>query len=189
MATPNLQELMARLERLEAENTALKARGTDNLFVNTIDNLTLKHRQLSPSGWATPTKSQNGQGYLRCANFPMQYFVSQDGTKIVLHTEIPASAREIQLFKDRFLMQQIVVAKRRQQDGQPTSTSAPSVPGASTPTPTSTPASTGGKTFASLSTDERNALVAEANSLLSTGLYPTLPEALASVLSAHKISK
>lgn len=197
MATPNLQELMARLDKLEAENTALKAKSTDNVFVGGTDNLTLKHRQVNPRGWAVPTKNQQGQGYLRSGEFPMGFFVSQDGTKIVLHQEIPATPREVQLFKERFLMQQIVVAKRRTDQA---GSSTPTTPGAtptSTPTSSTTSASStptpataaSGKTFASLSQAEKDALVAEARGLMEAGLFTSLPEALGSVLSSKHISK
>ena len=190
MATPNLQELMARLDKLEAENTALKAKSTDNVFVGGTDNLTLKHRQVNPRGWAVPTKNQQGQGYLRSGEFPMGFFVSQDGTKIVLHQEIPATPREVQLFKERFLMQQIVVAKRRTDQAGSSSPTTPGATPSSTPTAsaTSTPAATG-KTFATLTQAEKDALVVEARGLIEAGLFTSLPEALGSVLSSKHISK
>lgn len=184
---PNIQELMERLDKLEAENVALKAKATDNVFVGGTDNLTLKHRQANPRGWAVPTKRQDGQGFLRSGDFPMGYFISQDGTKIVLHQEIPVTPREIQLFKDRYLSQGIVIAKRRQQDGTNAS-STPTSPTVSAP-PTATPPASSTRSFASLSQAEKNAFVTEAQGLLATGLYTTLPEALESVLSGHKISK
>jgi hypothetical protein len=184
---PNIQELMVRLDKLEAENVALKAKATDNVFVGGTDNLTLKHRQANPRGWAVPTKRQDGQGFLRSGDFPMGYFINKEGTAIILHQEIPVSAREIQLFKDRYLSQGIVVAKRRIQDGQPTST--PSAPTSTTSVPTATPPASTTRSFASLTQAEKNAYVSEAQGLLATGLYTTLPEALESVLSGHKISK
>jgi hypothetical protein len=189
MATPNIQELMTRLDRLEQENRSLKAKSTDNVFVGSTDNLTLKNRQLSQRGWAVPTKNQQGQGFLRCGDFPMSYFISDKGDKVVLHTEIAVAPHEAQLFKERFLMQQMVVAKRRNPE-------APATPSAPTPTPTqtttptvSTPAPATGKSWATLPQSEKDSVVAEANGLVAAGLFPDLASALGSVLHGRNISK
>jgi hypothetical protein len=193
MATPNIQELMARLDRLEQENRSLKAKSTDNVFVGSTDNLTLKNRQLSQRGWAVPTKNQQGQGFLRCGDFPMSYFLSDKGDKVILHTEIAVAPHEAQLFKERFLMQQMVVAKRRQgTDGQAPSAPVPApTPSTSTPsTPTvSIPAPATGKSWATLPQSEKDSVVAEANGLVAAGLFPDLASALGSVLHGRNISK
>ncbi len=192
MATPSIQELMARLDKLEKENQTLKAKSTDNIFVGGTDNLTLKNRQLSQRGWGIPTKNQQGQGFLRCGDFPMSYFLRDDGKAVVLHTEIPVAPHEAQLFKERFLMQQLVVAKRRQQDGGAT----PSAPSSSTPaytqpTPTATVSAPApaGKSWSTLPEAEKSAIINEANGLISAGLFNDLASALGSVLHGRNISK
>src|SRR6266567_3213915 len=191
MATPNIQELMARLDKLETENRALKSKSTDNIFIGGTDNLTLKNRALSQRGWGIPTKNQQGQGFLRCGDFPMSYFLKEDGKAVVLHTEIPVAPHEAQLFKERFLMQQLVVAKRRQDGGATQAPSTPASTSAYTPptsTATATPAPTG-KSWATLPQAEKDAVIAEANGLVSAGLFADLTSALGSVLHGRNISK
>ncbi len=191
MATPSIQELMARLDKLETENRALKSKSTDNIFIGGTDNLTLKNRALSQRGWGIPTKNQQGQGFLRCGDFPMSYFLKEDGKAVVLHTEIPVAPHEAQLFKERFLMQQLVVAKRRQDGGATQAPSTPVSTSAYTPptsTATATPAPTG-KSWATLPQAEKDAVIAEANGLVSAGLFADLTSALGSVLHGRNISK
>lgn len=198
MASMNTEQRLQALEQAlaarDAELQALKAKSTDNVYVGGTDNLSIKYRQVGPRNhWGIPSKDQNGATYFTSRAFPLNYFLSQDGTKLVLHQEIPITPHEAELFKQRFLMQQMVQIKRQDRNAPPVQSTTPpsTVPGVSTPTtvtPSTTKPSATVKRFTDLSADERKALQDEAKGLSDTGLY-TLPEALASVLESHHISK
>src|SRR5206468_2532577 len=69
MAQVSYEQILARLNAVEAENRKLKASREDNVFVGTTDNLTLKHRALNPRAWGVPTKNQEGKAFFRCSDF------------------------------------------------------------------------------------------------------------------------
>lgn len=144
---PSMQELLAELQALRArvgeqDKTVaqLKASSTDNAFVGASGNLTIKCREVNPRGWGMPTKNQQGQGYLRCGDFPMGYTLQQG--KLVLHQEIALSPLAEQTFRERYINQNIVAALKKPDTQAPpspgtstTSTPAPSVPVPSTAIP------------------------------------------------------
>jgi hypothetical protein len=187
MTMPTQTEMWEEIQRLRADNVKMKASREDNVFVGNTDNLTLKHRTVSQRGWGVPTKWSNGQGFFRCSDFPFNFDIDPTGKGVRIYTVIPADARQIQLFKDRFINQQIVVAKRRPQkdDGEaPTATAPPQAPSTSIPTaPTSTPQNTGPRSFSSLPETERAGILAKAEQAFSIpGLFKDKMQALKSVL-------
>src|SRR5712692_4002138 len=138
-AQPTMQELLVELQALRNQvadqnktGAQLKASSTDNAFVGASGNLTIKCREVNPRGWGMPTKNQQGQGYLRCGDFPMGYTL-QSG-KLVLHQEIALSPLAEQTFRERYINQNIVAAIKKA-EGQ-----APPAPGTSTSTAPTPPA-------------------------------------------------
>ncbi len=194
MAQVSYEQILARLNAVEAENRKLKASREDNVFVGTTDNLTLKHRALNPRAWGVPTKNQEGKAFFRCSDFPFTFDIAPDRKSVRVYTAIPASPDEIALFEQRFINQQIVVAKRRQSkedaEASGATTQAFSAPPSAAPTaamPVSAASST--RSFSTLSDAEKKMYIEKAQSLMSIpGLFKSLQEALQSVLQPANIS-
>jgi hypothetical protein len=191
--SPEMQALVARLEAAESELAKVNASRTANVFVGTTDNLTLKHRSLNPKAWGVPTKSQNGQGYFRCSDFPFNFDIDPNGQGIRVYTLIPADKKQQDLFRERFIMQQLVVAKRRtpkEDDNSANATAkAFSTPAATVaPTPVASTTSTS-RSFAQLQPSEQAMFVKKAQELFSIpGLFKNLQEALQSVLQPANVT-
>jgi hypothetical protein len=160
--------------------------------VGTTDNLTLKHRALNPRAWGVPTKNQEGKAFFRCSDFPFTFDIAPDRKSVRVYTAIPASPDEVALFEQRFLNQQIVVAKRRQSKDEGTAQAAttqaftPSTP-ASMPVQAASVSST--RSFSLLNDAEKKMYIEKAQSLMSIpGLFKDLQSALQSVLQPANIS-
>jgi len=191
MAQVSYEQIIARLNAVEAENKKLKASREDNVFVGTTDNLTLKHRALNPRAWGVPTKNQEGKAFFRCSDFPFTFDIAPDRKTVRVYTAIPASPDEVSLFEQRFLNQQIVVAKRRQSKDEGTAeaatTQAFNAPSAPAAPPMQTASST--RSFSQLNDAEKKMYIEKAQSLMSIpGLFKSLQEALQSVLQPANIS-
>ncbi|TLX90448.1 MAG: hypothetical protein E6G55_01240 [Actinobacteria bacterium] len=193
MAQVSYEQILARLNAVEAENRKLKASREDNVFVGTTDNLTLKHRALNPRAWGVPTKNQEGKAFFRCSDFPFTFDIAPDRKSVRVYTAIPASPDEISLFEQRFINQQIVVAKRRQSkedaEASGATTQAFSAPPSATPMPVATTPVSSTRSFSQLNDAEKKMYIDKAQSLMSIpGLFKSLQEALQSVLQPANIS-
>lgn len=187
---PTPEQMWAELQALKADNKKLRASREDNIFVGTTDNLTLKHRVLNPRAWGVPTKNQQGQGFFRCSDFPFNFDIAPDRKAVRVYTAIPASPEEVALFEQRFMNQQIVVAKRRQgkdeSTAQNTTSQAFNPPQSSTAPASVAPSATppaGPRSFAQLSSAEQQSYVAKATQVFAIpGLFKDMQSALKSVL-------
>ncbi len=192
MAQVSYEQILARLNAVEAENRKLKASREDNIFVGTTDNLTLKHRALNPRAWGVPTKNQEGKTFFRCSDFPFTFDIASDRKSVRVYTAIPASPDEISLFEQRFINQQIVVAKRRQSkedaEASGATTQAFSAPPSAAPIPIQATAVSSTRSFASFSDSEKQAFIAKAQELMDLKLFSDLKSALESVLQPKNIS-
>jgi len=193
MAQVSYEQILARLNAVEAENRKLKASREDNVFVGTTDNLTLKHRALNPRAWGVPTKNQEGKAFFRCSDFPFTFDIAPDRKSVRVYTAIPASPDEVALFEQRFINQQIVVAKRRQSkedaEASGATTQAFSAPPSATPAAMPVSAASSTRSFSTLSDAEKQAMLVKAQSLMSIpGLFKDLQSALQSVLQPANIS-
>jgi hypothetical protein len=191
--SPEMQALVARLEAAEAELAKVNASRTANVFVGSTDNLTLKHRTINPKAWGVPTKSQNGQGYFRCSDFPMNFDIDPNGQGIRVYTLIPADKKQQDLFRERFIMQQLVVAKRRtpKEDGsaQDATAKAFSTPAAAPVVPTAVSTASTTQSFSKLSPADQQMYLKKAQELFSIpGLFKDLQSALQSVLQPANVT-
>lgn len=191
------EELLAKFNALESKTKTIIATRENNVFIGGTPpgsgNLTLKYRQLSPRGWGVPTKGQNGVAYFRCSDFPFTFDISPDRKAVRVYTAIPASAEEIALFEQRFIGQQIVVAKPRKTKEESESANATASafgsPSAPTPQAPPAPAASTSRSFSTLSQPEQAALIAEADKLMTVqGLFKSKLDALQSVLQPKNIS-
>ena len=191
------EELLAKFNALEQKTKTIIATRENNIFIGGTPpgsgNLTLKSRTLSPRGWGVPTKSNTGQGYFRCSDFPFNFAVSPDRKFIRAYSDIPASAEEVALFEQRFINQQMVVAKPRkakeENDGSGGASAFGASPAPSTPMTPPAPAASTSRSFSTLSQPEQAALIAEADKLMSVpGLFKSKLDALQSVVQPKNIS-
>jgi hypothetical protein len=193
-----LRQMEANYANLQAENAKLKASREDNCFVGGTDNLTLKHRAINPKAWGVPTKAQNGQGYFRCSDFPMNFdvFVDPSGANFIrVFTAIPVDPRQAKLFRERYVDQGIVQAKRRIPKEEAATAQAtaqafgtPTQPSAPVATIAATPQATGPRSFSTLPEAERLALSQEADKLMAVpGLFKDKLSALQSILVPKNI--
>lgn len=192
------EELLAKFNALEQKTKTIIATRENNIFIGGTPpgsgNLTLKSRTLSPRGWGVPTKATNGQSYFRCSDFPFNFAISPDRKFIRAYSDIPASAEEVALFEQRFINQQIVVAKpRKAKEEQNDGSGGASAFG--NPNPQTTlvtppaPATSTSRSFSTLSQPEQAALIAEADKLMTVpGLFKSKLDALQSVLQPKNIS-
>lgn len=183
MSGQDYQALLQEMQALRNQVAQLKAKGTANVFVGDSGNLTIKHREINPRGWAIPTKNDRGVTYFRGGDFPMSYSFSQDGTKLILHDEIPIDAQQAQTFREHFIMQNMVISKRKAEAQNTTPTATPHTayvaPTPTVATPAPTPIAPSGYTKASL--------ISEAQALVDAGAAKTLAEAIPIVETSRKV--